>query len=171
MLLLAAVDSCDPAVFKHPLAEPEKAKADPKLPGTWGGRDESTEFVLFVQPVPPGRVDVTLVGRGTTDGVAHMSWRGVPATVGGKTYLSLQEKHFTDNVGGQFELKPGFIVVRYELKGDALKLSYLSSEGLALVPGGPAATSAEPAAVASALEKLPPKAFPHFLDFKRFKVP
>lgn len=169
--VIAAIGSCDPASFKSPIVEPGKAKVDGKLTGTWAARDESTEFVLFVQPTQQGQVDVTLVGRGTSDGVAHMTWRGRTSTIGGKTYLNLQEKFFTDHWANKYEVRPEYIVVRYELKGDSLALNYLDGDGLAAVDGGTALTGADTASIANALEKLPAKSFPHFMTFKRFKVP
>jgi acyl-coenzyme A thioesterase PaaI-like protein len=170
-LVVTSIGSCDPASFKNPLTDPAKAKVDGKLTGTWGARDESTEFVLFVQPTQQGKVDVTLVGRGTNDGVSHMTWRGMTSTVGGKTYLNLQEKFFTDNWGNKYEVKPDYIVVRYELTGDTLKLNYLDGDGLNALDGGAAALTAETAGVAATIEKLPAKSFTHFMNFKRFKVP
>lgn len=170
-LVVTSIGSCDPASFKNPLTDPAKAKVDGKLTGTWGGRDESTEFVLFVQPTQQGKVDVTLVGRGTNDGVAHMTWRGMTSTVGGKNYLNLQEKFFTDNWGNKYEVKPDYIVVRYELAGDTLKLNYLDGDGLNALDGGVAALTADTAGVAATIEKLPAKSFTHFMTFKRFKVP
>jgi hypothetical protein len=171
VVVVASIGSCDPAQFKSPLIDPAKAKVDGKLTGTWGARDESTEFVLFVQPTQQGKVDVTLVGRGTTDGVAHVTWRGMTSTVGGKNYLNLQEKAFTDNWGNKYEVKPEYIVVRYELAGETLKLHYLDGDGLNTLDGGASAATADTAGVASTIEKLPVKAFTHFMTFKRFKVP
>ena len=169
LLVIAAVGSCDPAQFKSPLSDPAKAKADQKLLGTWSGRDERTEFVLFIETKEDQQLDLLLVGRSKTDGVAQIAWDAFSSTVGGKTYLNMREKQFSDMFNNKFTVAATSSVVRYELSGDSLSLSYLPNESLG--DAGTALTAADTRTVAAAVQKLPAAAFKPFLTMKRFKLP
>jgi|GEM_PF-3831510 hypothetical protein len=170
-LLLASLGSCDPAQFKSPLSDPAKPKLEPKLTGTWGGRDEKTEFVFFVQPREDQHLDLLLVGRSTGDGVGQLVWDAFPTTLGGKTYLNLREKKITDNFANKYTLEPTYSLVRYELHGDTLKLAYLPNDALQSIDGGVALKEADSAALSAGVQQLPASAFKHFITLKRFKVP
>jgi hypothetical protein len=169
ILLLASVGSCDPALFKNPLTDPAQVKAEPKLTGTWGGRDSQTEFVFFVEPREDQHLDVLLVGRGAGDGIGNIGFDAFPSTVGGKTYLNMREKIFTDSFANKFTLKERYMLVRYELTADTLSLSYLENEGVEGDAG--VSLDAEPAVLAAGVQRLPASVFKHFQTFKRFKVP
>lgn len=167
-LALAAVGSCDPAQFKNPASDPAKIKSDPKLTGTWVAHDAKTEFTFFAQEREDHHVDLLLVGRSADDGVSSIAWDAFPSAIGGKTYLNLREKVFSDSFGNKYTLKPPFMLVRYELTGETLSLSYLSQEAAEADGGVP--FEGDTASVAAALVKLPPKAFSHFQTFKRVKL-
>ncbi len=166
-LLLASIGSCDPAQFKHPLSDPAKIKAEPKLTGQWAGHDERTQFTMFIGPREDQHLDLLLVGTSPGEGVAQIAWDAFPTTLGGKTYLNLREKEYADTFGNRFTLKPGYAYIRYELKGETLKLAYLTSDATEGDGGVPVAGETE--AVAAAVQKLPVGAFKPFITMKRVK--
>jgi hypothetical protein len=169
LMVLAAVGSCDPMQFKSPLSDPAKVRPDARLVGTWSGRDDRTDFVFFVEAREDQHLDLLLVGRSKSDGVAQIAWDGFPTSLGGKTYLNLREKHYSDMFANKFTLAETTSVVRYELTADTLAISYLPGESLG--DAGVALETADSRAVAAAVQKLPPAAFKPFVSLKRFKVP
>jgi hypothetical protein len=170
-LALAAAGSCDPAQFRHPLSDPAKAKPDARLEGTWGGRDGDTRFLLVAQAREDQRLDLLLVGRGKRDGVAQVAWEAFPSTLGGKTYLNLQEKKYSDLFGNKFTLEPTYWLVRYALTPDSLTLFWLPKESIESPDGGAPLLEADSAALAAAVPGLPDTAFKAFLTFKRVASP
>ena len=176
-LVLTGVASCEPAQFTHPLSDPSTAKLDLKLVGTWAGRDDDAEFTVFIEPKREKPVlgapsttafDVLLVAHGPTDGVVSIAWEALPSTVGGKTYLNLREKVFSNAFENQYTLKPTYALVRYELNGDVVHFSALESLD---VDGGTELLTTPTPALAAAIQKLPASAFKSFIAVKRFKAP
>ena len=120
MLTLAAGSassaSCDPARFKHALSESAKAPLDPRLPGVWAGRIGDAESTLHFVPRDDGRLDVALVAAAPKDGATLLAYEGTPATVGGRLYMNLREKRYTDAFNNKYELTPGYLLMRIDFE-------------------------------------------------------
>jgi hypothetical protein len=121
--------SCDPAELKHPLSDPAQSKPDAKLLGNWAGRVGETEsLVSFSTRKDDNLMDVVVLAR-SDEGLMTLAYQASTSTVGGKTYLNLKSKHFTDALENKYELSPNYILVRYEFgKDGSLSLAYLVDE-------------------------------------------
>jgi len=174
LALSGTIPDCTPASVEHPLVEPEKAKADPRLEGTWASRNsDGTEVLMRVATREGAKSDAALLGAEVGKGVSLLSYEIFPAAVGGKTYLNVREKKYSSMSNDKYELLPGYMIVRYELKGDVLNLSYLVTDA-ALKSGLHKSESDlitdDPAALSAYLAKADAAAWSSFSVMKRQKL-
>jgi len=127
MVAAVPLPSCDPTLAKHPLSTP--GPPDARLTGTWVGQIGETPSILDIRPRKDGRSDLVVLGLTENEGDAVLSYDAFSSSVGGKTYLNLREKKYTNMLNNEFELAPNYIFIRYELRGEELSLAYLRNEG------------------------------------------
>jgi hypothetical protein len=115
LLVLAA---CEPPESDHPLSDPASAKPDPRLPGHFFGRVNDADCFVHLVAAGGAAVDLVMVVHEKDKGAFVLHWQGFPTTIGGKTYLNLQRKTFSDRYGEKFDLSPGYIFARYSVAKD-----------------------------------------------------
>jgi hypothetical protein len=122
--------SCDPVLLQHPLSDPAQAKPDPRLLGIWAGYLADGQSTLHVIARAEGQIDLVEVSAGSGDRPPTLAFQGFTTSAGGRTYLNLRQKVWTDPMNDKFTLSPWVVLLRVDLDaGGALTLSYLPNEG------------------------------------------
>ena len=128
LVVLGAIAGCDDS--QNPLSDPQKAKADAKLLGTWRYQDHDGNVSYYHighagENLPEGVLRVVAATHhadGKLTSGEHMLFA---STVGGSTYLNI-----TDGKAGQVQALEengwdatqidGYFLYKYELKADTL---------------------------------------------------
>jgi hypothetical protein len=118
LLFLAAFAACEPPDSDHPLSDPAAAKADPRLSGRFSGKVQDADVVVFLARGQGATIDLVMVVHEKEKGAFDLHWQAFPSTIGGKNYLNLQRKMYTNRYSENFDLSPTYIFARYEIKKD-----------------------------------------------------
>jgi hypothetical protein len=127
--LLMVLAACEPPDSKNPLSDPAAAKPDPRLTGLWISHKNNEDSYLHVVPGKGATVDLVLVVPDKDKGAATLHFTAFPSVIGGKSYLNLRKKSFTDKWSDHFEVSPTYFFVRYSFAKDgALSLAYMDDD-------------------------------------------
>jgi hypothetical protein len=168
--LLIVLAACEPPESKNPLSDPAAAKPDARLIGLWVSHKNDEDGYLHIVPAKGAAVDLVLVVPDKDNGAATLHFTAFPSTIGGKTYLNVRKKTFTDKWSDHFEVAPSYFFVRYSFAKDgALSLAYMDDDvvkkaiaarSLAGEVGAAVKITADSAALASFIQKATePKLF------------
>src|SRR5262245_29523811 len=118
LVALLLIASCEPPESTQPLSDAAAAKADPRLSGSFSARIKDADCILHLMPGKGASTDLVLVVHEKDKGAFVLHWQAFPTTLGGKTYLNLQRKIFTDRYAEKFDLSSSFIFARYAVGKD-----------------------------------------------------
>ena len=127
---LAAIAGCVPPESVHPLSDPAKAKADPRLAGAFAANLDGGEAWLHFNPrAGSAVVDVILIGYDPREGAMVLHYEAFPTQIGKHGYLNLRAKKFDDMLEAKYTRSPTYIFARYQFAKDgALTLAVMDDD-------------------------------------------
>ncbi len=181
--LILTGGSCEPPTSLHPLSDPAKAAADPRLVGAWFARLGDGDAWLHVIGKTGALLDFVLVGDDGDKGAAVIAFEGFPSEIKGRRYLNLRTRS-SGPYDADVKLGELWTFARYdvakdggltiELMNDDLVAAAVKAGALAGVPTTDGATklSSDGAALGAWIAAQDPaKLFTKLGTFKRVARP